>query len=121
MKKAASIFLIFIYAFTTTGIAVKADYCCNNLKSVKVVLADGAKSKDGCCTVKYQSLKIKDVHSAANVLDAPAVHFSFTQTLNNFFQATSLVSQTTNHPVNIHAPPLIASAPVYISNCVFRI
>lgn len=121
MKKAASIFLIFIYAFTTTGIALKADYCCNNLKSVKVVLADGAKSKEGCCPVKYQSLKIKDVHSAADILDAPSVNFSFIQTLNSSFQASNLVYQTTNHVVNIHAPPLIASAPVYISNCIFRI
>ena len=114
MKKAAAIFVFIIYALSATGVAVKADYCCNNLKSVKVVLADGAKSKDGCCAVKYQSLKIKDVHSAANVLDAPAVHFSFIQTLNNFFRASNLVYQTTNHTVNIHAPPLIASAPVYI-------
>jgi len=35
--------LVSIYAFSVAGVAVKADYCCNYLKSVKLVLADGTK------------------------------------------------------------------------------
>jgi hypothetical protein len=120
MRKAVIIFLIFIYASSATGAAVKADYCCNKLKSVKLVLADGAKDKDGCCKVKYQSFKIKDTHSAADVLTAPASHFTFIHTLS-LFQVNDLVHERTNHFVNIHAPPLYSTTPVYISNCVFRI
>lgn len=121
MKNAALIFLIFIYAFSTTGIAVKADYCCNNLRSVKLILADNAKDKEGCCKVKYQSFKIKDAHAAADILGMPALHFTFIHTLNSFFQTNDLMYEKTNRVVNIHAPPLYRTTPVYISNCVFRI
>jgi hypothetical protein len=121
MKKAASIFLVFIYALSTTCVAFKADYCCNNLQSVKLVLADGAKDKEGCCKVKYQSFKIKDAHSASDISTAPALHFSFIHTLNSFFQVNDLIYEKTNCVVSIHAPPLYQTTPVYISNCVFRI
>ena len=121
MKKAAIIFLLFIYALSATGLAVKADYCCSNLKSVKVVLADGAKDKDGCCKVKYESFKIKDVHAAADILTTPALHFTFIHTLNSFFSTSDLTSANENEFTDIHAPPLYQATPVYISNCVFRI
>ena len=121
MKKAAIIFLVFIYALSTTGFAMKADYCCNHLKSVKFVLANAAKDKEGCCKVKYQTFKVKDVHAAADVVNAPPVHFTFVHTLVTNFQLTDLVSETNQHFAKVHAPPLIASLPVYISNCVFRI
>lgn len=121
MKKAAVIFLVFVYAFSTTGVALKADYCCNNLKSVKLILADGAKNKEGCCGVKYESFKIKDAHAAADILTAPALTFSFIHSLNSFFQIDELVYESNIRFVNIHAPPLHSTTPVYISNCVFRI
>ena len=121
MKKATLIFLILIYTFSTTGVAVKADYCCNDLKSVQLVLADGAKDKDGCCKVKYQTFKIKDAHAAADVLVAPALHFTFIHTLYSCFQLNDLVYKITDHFADIHAPPLYQTTPVYIFNCVFRI
>ena len=120
MKKAASIFLIFIYALSTTGFALKSDYCCNNLKSIKLVLADGAKDKGGCCKVKYQTFKVKDAHAAADVLNTPAFHFTFIHALNSYLQVNDSTYDI-NHPINIHAPPLYQTTPVYISNCVFRI
>jgi len=121
MKKAALIFLIFIYAFSTTGVAVKADYCCDDLKSVKLILAENAKDKEGCCKVKYQSIKIKDAHAAADILATPALHFTFIHTLNSIFELNDLVYAQSNRFVNIHAPPLYETIPVFISNCVFRI
>jgi hypothetical protein len=120
MKKAAVIFLVFIYAFSVAGVAVKADYCCNHLKSVKLVLADGAKDKEGCCKVKYQSFKVKDVHAAADVVVAPALHYTYIQNLNYFFQ-TNITGAKTVRAKSIHDPPLLSDTPAYISNCVFRI
>ena len=121
MKKAAVIFLVFIYAFTTMGVAVKADYCCNNLKSIKLVFADGSKDKEGCCKVKYQSFKINDVHATPDIITAPALRYTFIHTFNYYFDINDLSFEKNNQVVNIHAPPLYQTTPVYISNCVFRI
>lgn len=120
MKNAATIILIFIYAFSVTGVAVKADYCCDHLKSIKLVLADAAKDKEGCCKIKYQTFKVKDVHAAADVANVPVLHCGFIHTLQSSIQINDF-SYEANHPVNIHAPPLISSTPVYLSNCAFRI
>ena len=121
MKQAAVIFLVFIYAFSSTGVAVKADYCCNNLKSIKLVLADAAKDKEGCCKVKYQTFKVKDAHAATDVASVPVLHFTFAHSINSCLQVNDLPYEINHHAVNIHAPPLYQTTPVYISNCVFRI
>lgn len=121
MKKAAILFLLFVYAFTSTGFAVKGDYCCNNLKSVKLVLADGAKDKEGCCKVKYASFIIKDAHGAADLINVPALSYCYIHTPNSLFQIIQISQQNDNRFINIHAPPLIGSVPVYLSNCIFRI
>jgi len=119
-KNTAIIFLVFIYAFSTTGVALKADYCCNHLKSIKLVLADAAKNKEGCCKVKYQTFKVKDVHAATDVASVPVLHYDFIHTFRSSIQINNFAYEA-NHPVSLHAPPLITSAPFYISNCVFRI
>ena len=121
MKKIAAIFLVFIYALSTTGFALKADYCCNHLTSVKIVLADDAKNKEGCCSVKYQSFKVKDAHAASDVVTAPLIHCDFTHILSSQSEIATLSFSKNHQHVNIHAPPLLSSVPVYISNCVFRI
>lgn len=121
MKKAVIIFLVFIYALSSTGVAVKADFCCNTLKSVKLVLADVAKDKEGCFKTKYQSFKIKDTHAAADILEVPATPVTFIHSVNSFFEASDLAYEEVDHSANIHAPPLYQTSPVYLSNCVFRI
>ena|SRR5690349_18113925 len=121
MKKAALIFVILIYAFSTTGVAVKADYCCNNLKSVKLVLATDAKDKDGCCGVKYQTFKIKDAHAAVYAIVPPPLHFTFIHTLHLCLQSNDLVYEIADPSSTIHSPPLYKTTPVYISTSVFRI
>ncbi len=121
VKKATIIFLVFIYALSTTGFAMKADYCCNHLTSVKLVLADGAKSKEGCCSVKYQSLKVNDTHAASHVVSTPPSPLFFIDAINNVTEFNIVTHQNIFQHESIHAPPLISSTPVYISNCVFRI
>ncbi len=121
MKRAAIIFLIFMYAFTSTGFAVQADYCCNNLKSVRLILADGAKDKEGCCKVKYKSFKIRDVHQVSDTLAIPGLTYTFIHTLNSCFEIHYSDISNSSQSVRIHAPPLYSATPVYISNCVFKI
>ena len=121
MKKTASTFLIVIYAFTTTGFALKANYCCNNLKSVSLVLTEESKEKGGCCPLKLHSFKIKDTHAVVGTVAAPHPHFTVIHFLYDFFQVNTLANNWANREVIIRPPPLYASAPVYISNCVFRI
>ena len=122
MKKTAIIlFLALTYAASSSGFAVKADYCCNILQSVKLVLAEGAQDKEGCCKVKYQSFKVSDTHAAAYIINAPALTFTFIDVPYNSFELNTLASQAGSRFINIHAPPLINSTPAYISNCVFRI
>ena len=122
MKKAAIIiFLALTYAVSSTGLAVKADYCCDILQSLKLVLAHGAENKEGCCKVKYQSLKVNDTHAAADIVKAPTSTFTFIDVLRYSFELNNLAEETNTRFISIHAPPLISSAPVYISNCIFRI
>ena len=120
MKKAAIIFLVFVYGFSTSGVALKADYCCEKLKSLKLVLAQDGKDQNGCCKIKYQFFKVKDTHAAADSLTAPALHLTFLHLPGTSLQAANQAYEPGRF-VNIHAPPLFPSTPVYISNCVFRI
>ena len=122
MKKAAIIiFLAFTYAASSTGLAVKADYCCDILQSLKLVLKHKAEDKEGCCKVKYQSLKVNDTHAAADIVKMPASTFIVLDIPYRAFEVNNTVYETGNLFQNIHAPPLISSAPVYISNCILRI
>lgn len=121
MKRLVTILLTFIYALSSTGFAVKADYCCQKLQSVQLILAEGLKDEDGCCKVKYQSLKVNDTHAAAELAAAPVLPFTFLHT--SFYSPGFLHPASSNNSsaVSIHAPPLVATSPAYISNCVFRI
>ncbi len=121
MKRFITIFVAIIYALSTTGFAVKADYCCEKLESVKLVLAEGVKDQDGCCKVKFQSLKVNDSHVATDMVAVPLAPFTFIiADFPNYF--VNNIFNLSNTAANIlHAPPLIASVPGYISHCVFRI
>ncbi|HYJ63674.1 MAG TPA: hypothetical protein VEV62_08015 [Parafilimonas sp.] len=121
MKNSASIFLIFIYTLCSTGVAIKADYCCSKLQSLKLTLSDYSEDKGTCCKEKYESFKIKDIHAAAAIIVAPATYFIFIHTLNYSFQAINMTHERNNHFENIHAPPSAPAIPNYIFNCVFRI
>ncbi|PWT78505.1 MAG: hypothetical protein C5B59_01585 [Bacteroidetes bacterium] len=121
LKKVTAISFLVLYTWAVSGIAIKAYYCCSQLKSLKLVLADLSKDKDNCCKIKYQSFKINDVHSAADIVDAPDLHFSFLQDLHSSFPVNNFLSEAKQGMFNIHAPPLVQKTPVYISICVFRI
>lgn len=121
MKVAAVIFLIFIYAFSTTGVSLKGSYCCGKLQSVKLTLADYGKDTEGCCKTKYQSFKIKDTHAAADALAVPVLHPVIVNFLSPVFQTLACSSTRAIVVNNSHAPPLHTGVPVYISDCIYRI
>src|SRR5262245_44631136 len=102
MKKTAAILLIFIYAVSSSGFALKADYCCEKLQSIKVVLADKARDKEGCCKIKYQIFKVKDAHAAADVAHAPAAPDMFVALLDEYLHNIDLGHVVTNQYISIH-------------------
>jgi len=121
MKGVALIFLVFIYAFSTTGVSLKGSYCCGKLQSVKLTLDDYGKDIDGCCKTKYQSFKIKDTHAAADALAVPAVHPVVVNFPSQVFQTLAYSSIRAVVVNNSNAPPLYTGVPVYISDCIYRI
>ena len=121
MKKAALIFLVFMYAFSTTGLCLQGFYCCGKLKSVKLTLADYAKDKEGCCKIKYQAFKVTDTHAAADIASVPPVHSSEIQMAPAVSNRIEPANDVNHHNFYIHAPPLRPHNPIYIENCVFRI
>jgi len=120
MKKAVLIFLVFMYAFSTTGISLEGFYCCGKLKSVKLTLAEYAKGDGDCCKTTYQSYKIKDTHIMAEAISAPVLHYALTHSFNSFLYIPAFFSTEIAGTVS-HAPPLYYGVPVYISGCVYRI
>jgi hypothetical protein len=121
MKSVALIFLISIYAFSTTGISVKGFYCCGKLQSVKLALADYGKDIDGCCKTKYQSFKIKDTHAAADALTVPVSHQTTIDFVSTIFRTPAFLLIRPALVNNSHAPPLYNGVPAYISDCIYRI
>ncbi len=111
------------------GFSLKEFYCCGELKSISLTIADDGKAKckngdsntEGCCNNKFQYFKVKDNHvSAAQVILSP----QFSADLDIYFPAVQGVASCT--PIakvtyQSHAPPLHNGVPVYLSNCVFII
>ena len=121
MKRITLIFLIFVYAFSTTGVSLKAFYCCGKLQSLKPVLTEAGKNTEGCCKTTYQSFKVKDTHTATGAFEAPVVHQATINFLASIFQEIAPLSTQTPGVIDDHAPPLFGGVPVYISACVYRI
>ena len=128
MKKVAVILIICIYALSTFGVNLKEFYCCGTLQDVSFSLpgsenmkVDNRAEKSGCCKTKLQFYKVKDNHftthqdnGQVNPVDNQSSFLPFS---NIFLIAISSIELANS----AHAPPLFASVPVYISNCVFLI
>jgi hypothetical protein len=124
MKKAALIFLTFLYMVSTCGVAWSAFYCCGKLKE-KVVF-NTINTKDckgnkapGCCDTKTFYAKVKDNHSPASYKVNITDHGKFLAycpvTLKDFNNTTEKLI------VSSPAPPLLSAEPVYLALNNFRI
>lgn len=120
MKKVVLIFLVVIYAFSTTGISLRGFYCCGKLASVKFTLAEYGKGNGDCCKTTYQSYKIRDEHIVAEAISTPVLNYALINSFNSFRYIPAFFSKQVVGTVN-HAPPLFYGVPAYISECVYRI
>ena len=120
MKKAALIFLVLVYAFSTTGISLRGFYCCGKLESVKFTLAEYGKGNGDCCKTTYQSYKIRDEHIVAEAISTPVLNYALINSFNSCRYTPAFFSKQVVGTVN-HAPPLFYGVPAYISDCVYRI
>lgn len=128
MKKCITILLLFIYSFSTLGMSLREVYCCGKLKSVQFVINTHAQhkcnkgdEKNGCCTSKFQNLKVKDDQlTASDILSLVKAHVALHSTAQNWQPSLNLNSQAL---VSYHnnAPPLHNGIPIYIFDCVYRI
>ena len=129
MKKISLLLLTAMYAISTFGIGVNVFYCCGKPKSfnisfihsVKDDLVKKAGESKNCCQTAHQYFKVKDNHKAADNL----VSFSF-----SFNQLSGVIPVIATPVTSVgkliaangtHAPPLLRTVPIYLSNCVFRI
>lgn len=128
MKQIALILLICIYALSSFGVGIKQFYCCGKLKSTSVSLVEDSKEKcakgdkkSGCCKTKFNSLKVKDTHIAADDISNPVKHFTDIHLFIPSFEVVALVNELMDIANPSHAPPAHHGIPVYILNCNFRI
>lgn len=128
MKKIALLLLINIYALSAFGIGIKQFYCCGKLQSTSISFVqnptekcDNGGEKSGCCKTKFQSLKVKDSHIAADAINNQVKHFSEVINFTPSFENQKLLLQQTVVNNRSHAPPLIHGTPLYILHCLYRI
>lgn len=128
MKKSAVILLILIYSLSSFGVALKEFYCCGQLRSITVTLADVERNdsekkdkKGGCCNTEFQSFKVKDNHVASGHITTPPVLYSDLHTNFLSFQGVILPLDNEKTTDVSYPPPLHPGISIYISNCVFRI
>ena len=128
MKKISLILLIAIYSLSTFGIGVKQFYCCGKLTStdISIVQKDtkdncGKGNMDGCCKIKFQSLKVQDSYVAADGITTPVKYFTDLHLFTPYLELPMLASKPLDIANATHAPPLHHGVPIYILHCVYLI
>lgn len=125
MKKFLAVILAIVYLTSSIGATINIHYCMGKVYGAELFNHDkcskcGMKNKTGCCKTEHQFFKVKDNHVMAEVINSPAVHFTFIHSFNPAFQIQAFFSPQVI--INsVHAPPLYNGISAYISNCVYRI
>jgi len=127
MKKIAAIILILVYGMSSSGMSVKADYCCGKLSKIDVSLSQAENSKHDnplenkkCCGHKEVNFKVKTDHEK-NINQS--INFSAQQVIQPVFPDVACNLHYSSKPVSEYStgPPLFNKVTGYIFNCVFRI
>lgn len=128
MKKIVVILLMLIYGVSSPGATLYVHYCCGKIDKIDFT---GSKkencpfqnkiSQKGCCDNKEVELKIKSDYKAET--EVKAFFKVYDVTINSFaavYSLNAVNSKRSLYFTNV-SPPLSASIPLYISNCIFRI
>ena len=71
MRKVVAIVLLLFYIISSSGVAIRAHYCCGKLRSLNLVLnssEDKECKKKACCSDKLAFYKIDDTENASSVI-----------------------------------------------------
>ena len=126
MRKSVAILLLVLYIVSSSGVAIKAHYCCGKLKSINLVLDSSSDrtcsntkkvSKD-CCRDKVatshvsvdQKVSITSGHSLKDVLNCVTI------VSHGFFQAYDDADTT-----SVCTSPPTAQRDIYLSIRVLRV
>ena len=128
MKKAAILFLTFLYLLPATGFSMAMHVCGSKVTSVTIENFSsgdcmcGTKMKGGCCKNVHVTFKITDNQKIAAELTISKSEFAkqiFESSLP--VQFVSYLQPNDFEFPNYHAPPPDGKRPVYLNNRVFRI
>ena len=132
MKKLFVTLLAFFYLSVASGVGVYLHYCMGNLVSWSIY-DSGKHGCDFCGMGKSESKDLnccKDVKHHAKVEQAQKANsslFKFEQSIADIVLVNPVAllfifdTQQTVGEVNCNAPPEIASVPLYVKNCIYRI
>jgi len=126
LRKSAAILLILLYIGTVSGFALNLHYCFNRLSSVKIDAPAAsctktvAAAKMKCCHDKHIEIKVKDSHEGgkSSILKIFNEELLFVFVDGGFF---SFSSHHVDAPAYRGPPDALCKAPIYLSNCIFRI
>ncbi|MCW3126427.1 MAG: hypothetical protein JWO03_2085 [Bacteroidetes bacterium] len=124
MRKVVAILLLMLYIISSSGVAIKAHYCCGKLQSLNLVLNSSEEKdcKKGCCSDRLAFYKIDDTQSASTVI-------TFSPSFDKIFYQVSYIVKTCFDPYptscvsglvcEAFAPP--PKKDINIAICVFRL
>lgn len=128
MKKLLVILLLIMYGTSSFGMTIHFHYCCGKLKKIDLTPPKESDCKavsthmmgaKRCCDNKQVELKIKSEQDASKVFH-PSFHLDAAEPLQHNYSAFTPLQNKKLIP-EVFAPPPIASQPLFILNCVFRI
>ena len=124
MRKVVAIILLLLYIISSSGVAIKAHYCCGKLKSLNLVLnsSEDKECKKGCCSDKLAFYKVDDNQNATTVI-------TFSPSFDKIFYQVSYIVKSCFQPYpttcmsglvceNVAPPP---KKGIYIDICVLRV
>ncbi len=118
--------VVLIYSVASTGLLVKAHYCCGDLKSISLVTPKSCCGKSekskGCChnETKYFKVKDKQIQGDESFNESPALAamlpIEFNIHSNTVFSEKEISGSKIYDP-----PPLHLKTPLFIRNRVLII
>ena len=126
MKKVLATILAFTYLALASGVVVSVHFCMGEVAGVAIGHTDAdtcgscGMDNDGCCHDDVSVVKVQDSHSMVSAQVDFVKAESLLQQAGPHFREPSLLSAAVARPV-AHGPPDIATPPLHLLHCVFRI